>query len=67
MNHIQWELSLRKVNCMSEDDFEDCFGSDGSYLWNKFVNHKNEDPCDFICYLDSFNVEKLYNWVMKRI
>lgn len=67
MNYIQWEYSLRKVNCMDQEDFKECFGPDGNYLWDKFVNHKNGDPCDFICYLDQFNVKKLYEFVMKKM
>ena len=67
MNSNEWADSLRKVNCMSEADFRECFGEDGPYLWNKYVNHKNGDPCDFICYMDSMNVKKLYDWTLKKL
>lgn len=67
MNHIQWEASLRKVNCMSKEDFQECFGSDGNYLWSKYVNDKNGDPCEFICYLDSLNIKKLYDWCLANM
>lgn len=67
MNYIQWEMILRIVNCMSVEDFKDCFNKDGAYLWNKFVNEKNGDPCDFICYLDRSNIEKLFKWCMNKM
>lgn len=68
MNSIEWELSLRIVNCLNKNEFIECFGaSDGPYLWNKYVDDKNGDPCDFICYLDGQNVQKLYDFVLKKI
>ena len=68
MNAAEWEMSLRVVNCLSQNEFKECFGKeDGSYLWSKFVNDKNGDPCDFICYLDGRNTEKLYNFVLAKM
>lgn len=68
MNAREWEMSLRIVNCLTKEEFKKCFGEhDGPYLWDKFVNHKNGDPCDFICYLDGQNTQKLYDFVLAKM
>lgn len=67
MNSYEWIESLRHINCMEKEDFNECFGADGSYLWNKFVNVKDADVFEFLCYLDLPNGKRLYDFCLNRI
>lgn len=67
MNSHEWVESLRHINCMEKEDFKECFGEDGDYLWNKFVNVKEADVFEFLCYLDLQNGKRLYDFCLERI
>lgn len=67
MNSYEWVETLRTINCMEVDDFRQCFGNQGDYLWGKFVGEKNADIFAFLCYLDLINAEKLFQYTLKKV
>jgi hypothetical protein len=67
MNSYEWIETLRVLNCLEKHDFNECFGKDGSYLWNKFVNEKNADVFEFLCYLDLQNGKTLFDYCLNRL
>lgn len=67
MNSYEWIESLRVINCMEKEDFKDCFGPDGDYLWGKFVDAKKADVFEFLCYLDLQNGKILFDYCLKRL
>ena len=67
MNSYEWVETLRVLNCLEREDFNECFGKDGSYLWNKFVNEKKADVFEFLCYLDLQNGKILYDYCLNRL
>jgi hypothetical protein len=66
MNSYEWVESLRVINCMEKEDFQECFGSSGTYLWGRFLD-KKQDIFEFLSYLDSVNAETLFKYCLMRI
>lgn len=50
---------LQTLFCSGVREFKEIFGEDGLYMWDKFSNHYNKRCDDFVCYLDTTNLEKL--------
>lgn len=68
MNSIQWVKSMQIMNCLEKKDFVDCFGEDsGDWLWRKFIIDYKGEVGGFVCYLDSGNSQKIYDFIMKKI
>lgn len=67
MNSYEWIETLRVINCLEKEDFKECFGSQGPYLWDKFVNEKDADVFEFLCYLDLQNGKTLYDYCLQRL
>lgn len=67
MNSYEWIESLRVINCLEKEDFNECFGFQGPYLWDKFINDKNSDVFSFLCYLDLQNGKRLYDYCLGRL
>ncbi len=57
---------LRILNCMSLNEFADCFGDMGHYLWEKFEG-KDFDVFAFVCYLDPGNAQKLVKYAERQM
>ncbi len=52
--------TIQTVYCMGLTEFRLVFGDHmGEHLWLKFHDEKNRDVADFICALDSQNLQRL--------
>jgi hypothetical protein len=67
MNSYEWIETLRVINCLEKEDFRECFGQSGPYMWDKFVNEKKADVFEFLCYLDLQNGKTLYDYCLQRL
>ncbi len=66
MTGVVLQEILRILNCMSRNEFGDCFGDMGDYLWEKF-DGKEFDVFNFVCYLDPGNAQKLVNYATSKM
>ena len=65
MNAIQFQESIRLINCMSPNDFENIF-EDNGHLWRKYVGVFDYNVNRLITSLDLINLNKLFDCMMEK-
>lgn len=64
MTSSQFQELMRHLGCINGDKFEAIFGSEmGQYLAEKFFIEYKRNVRNFICYLDSSNMELLWKYL----